>query len=73
MKAQILEAIQAIEKDSRPLRMEDWRDIREFLDLASEASLRPEVRLFPLADANAALVELKTQSVVGAKVLISPS
>lgn len=26
MKAQILEAIQAIEKDSRPLRMEDWPD-----------------------------------------------
>jgi hypothetical protein len=40
------------------------------LSIASEASLRPQTRTFPLEDANQALIELKMGGAVGAKVLI---
>ncbi len=44
-------------------------DVREFLQLAAEMDLRPEVEEYDLADANRALYELKTRRVRGAKVL----
>jgi propanol-preferring alcohol dehydrogenase len=44
-------------------------DIREFLQLAAEVPIEPEVQEYALADANRALVELKSQHVRGAKVL----
>ena len=45
------------------------RDVNEFLQLAQELQIRPEVQEFPLAEANRALTELKTRRVRGAKVL----
>ena len=45
-------------------------DVREFLKLAAEMNIKPEVECYPLADANRALIELKTQHVRGSKVLI---
>ncbi|MBU2500661.1 zinc-dependent alcohol dehydrogenase family protein [bacterium] len=45
------------------------RDITEFLELAAAAKLRPEVEVYDLADANRALVELRSGGVRGAKVL----
>ncbi len=45
-------------------------DIREFLPLAAEAPIRPEVTTYRLEEANRALVELKREPVKGAKVLI---
>jgi propanol-preferring alcohol dehydrogenase len=44
-------------------------DIREFLPLAAEVPIRPEVTTYRLEEANRALVELKRGSVKGAKVL----
>jgi propanol-preferring alcohol dehydrogenase len=44
-------------------------DVREFLQLAAEMPLRPEVEEYALEDANRALVELKSKHVRGAKVL----
>jgi len=44
-------------------------DVREFLQLAAEVPIRPEVREYDLEEANRALVELKTAHVRGAKVL----
>jgi propanol-preferring alcohol dehydrogenase len=44
-------------------------DVREFLELAAEISIRPEVQEFALADANQALSELKNRKIRGAKVL----
>lgn len=44
-------------------------DVREFLQLAAEMELKPEVEEYELADANRALFELKTRRVRGAKVL----
>ena len=46
------------------------RDVSEFLQLAAEIPLRPEVETFRLAEANRALVELKQRHVRGAKVLV---
>ncbi|MEX2581250.1 MAG: alcohol dehydrogenase catalytic domain-containing protein [Verrucomicrobiales bacterium] len=45
------------------------RDIAEFLPVAGEIPLKPEVRTFPLERANEALLELKRGPVRGAKVL----
>ncbi|MBN1613317.1 MAG: zinc-dependent alcohol dehydrogenase family protein [Deltaproteobacteria bacterium] len=44
-------------------------DIGEFLQLAAEIPIRPEVEEFPLAEANSALCELKDGRIRGAKVL----
>jgi propanol-preferring alcohol dehydrogenase len=44
-------------------------DVREFLQLAAEIPIRPEVQEYALEDANRALVELKSKHVRGAKVL----
>lgn len=48
-------------------------DIREYLPLAAEIRIRPQVTTYPLAEANRALVELKRGSVEGAKVLMMDS
>lgn len=45
------------------------RDIREFLPIAATIPLRPQVEIYPLEQANQALVELKREPVRGAKVL----
>jgi D-arabinose 1-dehydrogenase-like Zn-dependent alcohol dehydrogenase len=45
------------------------RDVREFLELAAQAGLRPEVQQYPLEEANDALLALKRGGQPGAKVL----
>ena len=44
-------------------------DVQEFLSLAAEINLNPEIQVFALKQANEALVELKTGRIRGAKVL----
>ena len=44
-------------------------DIREFLPLAAEIPIRPEISTYPLEEANRAIMELKRGPVRGAKVL----
>ena len=44
-------------------------DVREFLQLAAEIPLKPEVREYALEDANQALTEIKAKDIRGAKVL----
>jgi propanol-preferring alcohol dehydrogenase len=44
-------------------------DVSEFLELAAEIPMKPEVEEFALEDANRALVELKKGQIRGAKVL----
>jgi propanol-preferring alcohol dehydrogenase len=46
------------------------KDVSEFLELAAAIPIRPEVQVFPLEEANKALIELKTSKIRGAKVLI---
>ena len=45
------------------------RDVTEFLGLAAEMELQPEIQVFTLAQANEALLELNTGKIRGAKVL----
>ena len=45
-------------------------DAHEFLKLAAEIPVRARVETFPLADANEALIRLKTGSITGAAVLV---
>ncbi|MDD5460504.1 MAG: zinc-dependent alcohol dehydrogenase family protein [Methylococcales bacterium] len=45
------------------------RDVTEFLSLAAEMNLKPEVQIFALEQANEALCELKAGKIRGAKVL----
>ncbi|HET6515982.1 MAG TPA: zinc-dependent alcohol dehydrogenase family protein [Thermodesulfovibrionales bacterium] len=45
------------------------RDVEEFLKLAAEIPVRPEIEEFGLEDANDALMELKERNIRGAKVL----
>ena len=45
-------------------------DISEFLQLAADIPIRPEVQEYPLDDANKALLELKQRRIRGAKVLV---
>jgi propanol-preferring alcohol dehydrogenase len=45
-------------------------DVRACLDLAARAGIRPRVRVYPLAEANAALADLKFGRHAGAKVLL---
>lgn len=44
-------------------------DVTEFLDLAAEIKLQPEVQVFSLEQANDALLEVKSGKIRGAKVL----
>ncbi len=59
-----------MEKEIKSVANVSRRDIREFLELAAEIFLKPEVQEFALEDANEALAELKAKKIRGAKVLI---
>jgi propanol-preferring alcohol dehydrogenase len=58
-----------MEKEIKSVANVARRDVREFLDLAAEIPIRPEVEEYPLAAANSALLDLKTRRIRGAKVL----
>ena len=45
------------------------KDISEFLELAAQIIIRPEVQEFGLEEANKALAELKDWKIRGAKIL----
>jgi alcohol dehydrogenase, propanol-preferring len=58
-----------MEKEIKSVANVARRDIGEFLELAARIPIRPEVQLYPLAQANQALLELKGRQIRGAKVL----
>jgi propanol-preferring alcohol dehydrogenase len=58
-----------LEKEIKSVANVTRRDVHEFLDLAAEMRLQPEVQEYAFADANRALGELKAGQVRGAKVL----
>jgi alcohol dehydrogenase, propanol-preferring len=60
-----------MEKEIKSVANVTRRDVREFLELASKAGLRPEFQEYPLEDANRALVELRQGVIRGAKVLVN--
>jgi propanol-preferring alcohol dehydrogenase len=58
-----------LEKEIKSVANITRSDVKEFLSLAAEMNLKPEVQLFALEQANEALFELKTGKIRGAKVL----
>lgn len=58
-----------MEKEIKSVANVQRKDVSEFLRLASEIPILPEVQTFPLEDANRALMELKQREIRGAKVL----
>lgn len=59
-----------MEKEIKSVANVTHQDLATFLPLAAAIPIRPEVELYPLEDANRALVELRSGGVRGAKVLI---
>jgi len=58
-----------LEKEIKSVANVARSDVREFLELAAEIPIKPEVQEFALEEANQALVELKAGKIRGAKVL----
>jgi len=59
-----------MEKEIKSVANVARRDVREFLDLAAEIPIKPEVQIYALEEANTALLELKRGVIRGAKVLV---
>jgi propanol-preferring alcohol dehydrogenase len=58
-----------MEKEIKSVANVTRADVREFLSLAAEASIKPEFQEYELKDANYALLEMKQGKIRGAKVL----
>ena len=59
-----------MEKELKSVANVTSKDISEFLALAAEVPIRPEVQEYGLEDANQALLDLKQRRIRGAKVLV---
>ena len=59
-----------MEKEIKSVANVTRQDVREFLELAAEANIKPEYQEYALEDANQALQELKQGKIRGAKVLV---
>ena len=58
-----------LEKEIKSVANVARADLEEFLSLAARIPIKPEVREYPLEDANLALLEIKERKIRGAKVL----
>lgn len=58
-----------LEKEIKSVANVTATDVEEFIRLAAAIPIKPEIEVFPLQEANTALVELKEKHVRGAKVL----
>ena len=59
-----------MEKEIKSVANVARRDVSEFIQLAAEMGIKPEVEEFKLEEANKALLELKNRKIRGAKVLV---
>jgi propanol-preferring alcohol dehydrogenase len=59
-----------LEKEIKSVANVTRQDISEFLTLAAEMNIKPEVQEYPLEQANQALTDLKERRIRGAKVLV---
>jgi propanol-preferring alcohol dehydrogenase len=57
------------EKEIKSVANVTRRDVRQFLQLAAEIPIKPQVQEFSLEEANEALIEIKERKIRGAKVL----
>ncbi len=58
-----------MEKEIKSVANVTRQDVREFLQLAAEAGIKPEFQEYELKEANAALLEMKQGKIRGSKVL----
>ncbi len=58
-----------MEKEIKSVANITRRDVEEFLSLAADVPIRPQVQEYPLEEANRALLEIKQRKIRGAKVL----
>ena len=58
-----------LEKEIKSIANITRNDVKEFLSLAAEMNLKPDIQVFALEQANEALLELKRGKIRGAKVL----
>jgi len=58
-----------LEKEIKSVANVTRSDVREFLRLATEIPIKPEIQEYPLEEANQALMALKQKNIRGAKVL----
>ncbi|WP_297690904.1 zinc-dependent alcohol dehydrogenase family protein [uncultured Eudoraea sp.] len=58
-----------LEKEIKSVANVTGKDVSDFLELAAEASIKPETVIYELEEANKALLELKEKHIKGAKVL----
>jgi len=58
-----------MEKEVKSVANVTRKDVAEFLELAGKVLIKPEIQVYPLEQANAALLELKQGKIMGAKVL----
>ena len=59
-----------MEKEIKSVANVTRSDVREFLQLAADANIKPEFQEYELKDANTALLEMKQGKIRGAKVLV---
>ena len=59
-----------MEKEIKSVANVSRRDVKEFLELAAQMHIKPEIEEYALEDANKALCELKEGEIQGAKVLV---
>jgi propanol-preferring alcohol dehydrogenase len=62
-----------MEKEIKSVANVTRRDVEEFLTLAAEIPIKPEIQEYKLEEANQALMELKQRKIRGAKVLRIPT
>jgi propanol-preferring alcohol dehydrogenase len=58
-----------MEKETKSVANVTRADVAEFLKLAAEIPIKPEVEVYPFEGANRALLEIKERRIRGAKVL----
>jgi propanol-preferring alcohol dehydrogenase len=58
-----------LEKEIKSVANVTRADVREFLEIARLAAIKPEIQEYPLKEANKALIDLKHRKIRGAKVL----
>ncbi|MFN7019662.1 MAG: alcohol dehydrogenase, partial [Fimbriimonadales bacterium] len=58
------------EKEIKTIANITTNDITEFLKIASEYSIYPEIEKYPFSEANKAIIDIKNRKIRGSKVLI---
>lgn len=59
-----------MEKEIKSVANVTSKDVREFIKIASEMHFKSEVEIYPFANANQAIMDIKNRKIKGAKVLV---